>query len=66
MYHRSGKYTRVYDNNFVIVDDLYEEVTPTRIKTRKNKENAKMSDSEILTIAINRRDNRNRFRNGMV
>jgi IS5 family transposase len=37
---------------FVIVDDLYEEVTPTSIKERKNKENAKMSDSEILTIAL--------------
>jgi hypothetical protein len=37
---------------FVIVDDLYKEVTPTSIKSRKNKENAKMSDSEILTIAI--------------
>jgi IS5 family transposase len=37
---------------FVIVDDLYEEVTPTSIKKRKNKENAKLSDSEILTIAL--------------
>jgi hypothetical protein len=37
---------------FVIVDDLYEKVTPTSIKERKNKGNAKMSDSEILTIAI--------------
>jgi IS5 family transposase len=37
---------------FVIVDDLYEEVTPTSIKKRKNKETAKLSDSEILTIAL--------------
>ena len=37
---------------FVIADDLYEEVTPTSIKMRKNKGSAKMSDSEILTIAI--------------
>jgi IS5 family transposase len=37
---------------FVIVDDLYEEATPTSIKQRKNKEKAKMSDSEILTIAV--------------
>jgi IS5 family transposase len=37
---------------FVIVDDLYEKVTPTSVKMRKNKKNAKMSDSEIMTIAI--------------
>ena len=37
---------------FVIVDDLYTEITPTSIKNRKNKEKAKMSDSEILTIAL--------------
>jgi len=37
---------------FVIVDDLYEKATPTSIRLRKNKDNAKMSDSEILTIAI--------------
>lgn len=37
---------------FVIVDELYEEVTPTPIKARKNKGNAKLSDSEIMTIAM--------------
>ena len=37
---------------FVIVDDLYEGVTPTSIKKRKNKERAKLSDSEIMTIAL--------------
>jgi hypothetical protein len=37
---------------FVVVDDLYEEVTPTSIKGRRNKGRAKMSDSEIITIAI--------------
>jgi hypothetical protein len=37
---------------FVIVDDLYEAATPTSIKKRKNKEKAKMSDSEVMTIAI--------------
>lgn len=37
---------------FIIIDDLYEEVTPTSIKERKNKDRAKMSDSEIITMAI--------------
>ena len=37
---------------FVIIDELYEEVTPTSVKKRKNKEKAKMSDSEIMTIAV--------------
>jgi len=37
---------------YVVVDDLYREVTPTSIKERKNKESAKMSDSEIITIAL--------------
>ena len=37
---------------FVIVDDLYKEVTPTSIRERKNKARAKMSDSEIMTIAL--------------
>jgi len=37
---------------FVVIDDLYEEVTPTSIKMRQNKGSAKMSDSEIMTIAI--------------
>ena len=37
---------------YVIVDDLYKEATPTCIKERRNKENAKLSDSEIITIAL--------------
>ena len=37
---------------YVVVDDLYKEVTPTSIKERKNKESAKMSDSEIIMIAL--------------
>ena len=37
---------------YVIVDDLYKEVTPTSISERRNKEKAKLSDSEILTIAL--------------
>ena len=37
---------------YVVVDDLYKEVTPTSVAERKNKEKAKMSDSEIITIAL--------------
>ena len=37
---------------FVIISDLYANVTPTRIKERKNAEMLKMSDEEIITIAV--------------
>ena len=37
---------------FVLIDDLYNEHVPKEIKTRRNKETAVLSDSEIITIAI--------------
>lgn len=37
---------------YVMVDDLYKEATPTSIAKRRNKESAKLSDSEIITIAV--------------
>lgn len=37
---------------YVIISDLYTEVTPTRIKERKNVQKLKMSDEEIITISI--------------
>lgn len=37
---------------FILVDDLYNESIPNEIRNRLHKEKAKMSDSEIITIAI--------------
>jgi IS5 family transposase len=37
---------------FVLTDDLYNEYAPDEIKNRLHKDKAKMSDSEIITIAI--------------
>ena len=37
---------------YVIIDDIYQEVTPTHIKKRCNINTSKMSDSEIITLSI--------------
>ncbi|SCG83743.1 transposase, IS4 [Proteiniborus sp. DW1] len=37
---------------YVIIDDLYQEITPEYIKFRKNAEYSILSDSEIITISI--------------
>jgi len=37
---------------YVIIDDLYQAVTPPEIKGRLHKEKAVLSDSEIITISI--------------
>lgn len=37
---------------FVIVDDIYQEVTPTYIKNRRNSNYSIMSDSEIITVSL--------------
>lgn len=37
---------------YVIIDDIYHDVTPTHIKNRRNVNDSKMSDSEIITISI--------------
>ncbi|AEE90732.1 transposase [Tepidanaerobacter acetatoxydans Re1] len=37
---------------YVIIDDIYQDVTPIYIKNRRNIKNAILSDSEIITIAI--------------
>lgn len=37
---------------YVIIDDIYQEVTPTYIKERRNISKAILSDSEIITISI--------------
>lgn len=37
---------------FVIIDDIYDKVTPTHIANRCNIKNSIMSDSEIITISI--------------
>jgi len=37
---------------YVIIDDIYQEVTPTHIKNWRNINNSILSDSEIITISI--------------
>lgn len=37
---------------FVIVDDIYQDITPAYIKNRRNSNHSKMSDSEIITISL--------------
>ena len=37
---------------YVMIDDLYQEITPEYIKSRKNAEYSILSDSEIITISI--------------
>lgn len=37
---------------YVIIDDIYQRITPTHIKERKNINNSILSDSEIITISI--------------
>jgi len=38
--------------SFVIIDDIYQKVTPAYIKNRKNIDSAILSDSEIITISL--------------
>ena len=37
---------------YTIIDDIYQQVTPTYIKNRRNSNNLIMSDSEIITIRL--------------
>ena len=37
---------------YVIIDDLYQSITPTHVKNRRNISTALMHDSEIITISI--------------
>ncbi len=37
---------------YIIIDDIYQEVTPTYIKKRRNIKDSILSDSEIITIAM--------------
>lgn len=38
--------------SFVIIDDIYQSITPEKIRNRRNIDQAILSDSEIITIAI--------------
>ena len=38
--------------SFVLIDDLYQEYVPVSISKRRQIQTAKLSDSEIITIAI--------------
>lgn len=37
---------------YVIIDDIYQRVSPASIRNRRNIGDSKMSDSEIITISI--------------
>ncbi len=37
---------------YVIIDDIYQKVTPAYIKYRRNIDKAIMSDSEIITLSL--------------
>lgn len=37
---------------YVIIDDIYQKVTPTNIRNRRNINDSILSDSEIITISI--------------
>ena len=44
--------TEIFKMFLEIVTNLYEEIVPKTVKMRKNKDKAKMSDSEIITIYL--------------
>ncbi|MEW9124849.1 MAG: IS982 family transposase, partial [Thermotaleaceae bacterium] len=37
---------------YILIDDIYQEITPTHIKEHRNIKDAILSDSEIITISI--------------
>ena len=37
---------------YTIIDDLYQQFVPASVSQRRNVDNAKMSDSEIITLSI--------------
>ena len=47
---RGTKYSAGYD--FVLIDDIYNEIIPNSIKNRRNISECNLSDSEIITISI--------------
>ena len=44
--------TDLFTNVFVIIDDIYKEIIPMSISNRRNINDSKLSDSEIITISI--------------
>ena len=44
--------TDLFTNIFVIIDDIYNEIIPMSISNRRNINDSKLSDSEIITISI--------------
>lgn len=44
--------TDLFTNVFVIIDDIYNEIIPMSISNRRNINDSKLSDSEIITISI--------------
>lgn len=42
----------LFDNFLKIVEEIYERVVPNNVKKRRNKENAKMTDAEIISIQL--------------
>lgn len=48
----SNNLTDLFTSIFVIIDDIYKEIIPLKIKNRRNILESKLSDSEIITISI--------------
>ncbi len=44
--------TDLFTTIFVVIDDIYNEITPISIRNRRNIKESKLSDSEIITISI--------------
>jgi len=44
--------TDLFTTIFVIIDDIYNEVTPIAIRDRRNIKDSKLSDSEIISVSI--------------
>ena len=44
--------TDLFTNIFVIIDDIYNEIIPICIMNRRNIQDSKLSDNEIITISI--------------
>lgn len=50
--HEIENLTDLFTTIFVIIDDIYNEVTPIAIRDRRNIKDSKLSDSEIISVSI--------------
>lgn len=50
--HESLNLSDFFLVTYVIIDDIYHQITPDEIRFRHNYTQAKLSDSKIITLAI--------------